>query len=428
MAKFFVQGGKPLMGSIEVKGSKNAALPLLASSVLTSERCVFDRVPKIRDIRILLEIMEGIGAKIEWLEEEKVAIQCDGIQPEHLSDPTVYDKVRLLRASVLLVAPLLVRFGQVRMPYPGGCILGKRPLDAHFEVFQKFGAKVDETTDQFTVSLPQARQGAHLFLSEASVTATENALMLAAAIPEGESEIRNAASEPHVSNLAHSLEQMGAAISGIGTNMLRIKGVAQPKASSIAVVPDQLEAGSLAIAAAATRGEMVLSNIGPDNFYEHLEPIFLKLDQAGVNFSHTEAGLKIAPPKEVYRPTSIRTNIWPGFPSDLQAPFCVLMTQAEGNSMIHDWMYEGRLFYIDKLIKMGADITMADPHRVMVSGSTPLHGKSIESPDIRAGMALLIAALMAEGESEIEHVELIDRGYLKLEERLGALGAKIERR
>lgn len=422
MAKFIVQGNIALEGSIDIKGFKNAALPLLACSILTDQECIFSNVPKIRDIRFLIEIIEHLGAQIKWLEEEKISITCKKLYPQRLQEPDILYKVRLLRASVLLVAPILARFGEITMPYPGGCLLGKRPLDAHFDALEKMGAQIKQKGDFFTIKNGQKLTGRKIFLNEASVTATEN-LLMAATLSSKTTIIRNAASEPHVENVADFLNKMGADIEGQGSNSITINGVKSLKGASIKVIPDQLEVGSLAIAAACTKGHVTLNNVEPD----HLDPILLKLDEAKVNFSLTKKSLTILPPKGEYQATNIRTNIWPGFPTDLQAPFCVLATQSIGNSMIHDWMYEGRLFYIDKLNKMGADITMADPHRVIVSGPTPLRGKEIESPDIRAGMAMLIAALAATGKSVIEHIELIDRGYLDIDKRLAQVGAKIER-
>ncbi|OIP97310.1 UDP-N-acetylglucosamine 1-carboxyvinyltransferase [Candidatus Wirthbacteria bacterium CG2_30_54_11] len=416
MSKFIIQGGQPLSGTIEIKGAKNAALPLIASSILSREKCVFGLVPRISDVLSLLEIMKSLGARVSWQGEDTLSITCDAIDNRELD----YDLVRRLRASILLVGPLLARFGEVKIPYPGGCLLGRRPLDAHFRAFEALGARVEERDDHFVVK-GHDFSSSRVFLTEASVTATENILMLASSF-EGEVVIKNAACEPHVGNLAKSLVIMGAHIEGIGTNTLRVCGTRTPGATRIAVVPDQLEIGSFAAAALATRGEIDLHPVERDL----IDPLLLKFDDMGASYTLKGDVLSIYR-NDRLSAFHLTTNIWPGFPTDLQAPFAVLATQCQGSSMVHDWMYDGRLFYIDKLITMGANITMCDPHRIIVSGPTQLRGKDIESPDIRAGMAMVIAALCAEGKSVIDRVELVDRGYYQIEERLRSLGARIER-
>lgn len=419
MSKFVIEGGNTLQGEINIQGAKNAALPVLASSLLSEQECIFDNVPRISDVMIMIELLSSLGATVDWLGPNRLSICARDVQ----NKPLDYSLVRRLRASVLLVGPLLARFGEAQLPFPGGCLLGKRPLDVHFQGFEKLGAEVIRENEHFNVRMKH-KQGGKIFLSEASVTATENILM-AAALQGQQVIIRNAACEPHVENLADILTAMGVAIQGKGTNTVYINGLdssKELKAVEAKVIPDQLEVGSFAAAAIVTKGEVTLTGVDPD----HLDPILLKFDEANVSYRLQGDRLQLLPSPKL-RHFNLTTNVWPGFPTDLQAPFTVIATQSHGNSMIHDWMYEGRLFYIDKLIAMGAEITLCDPHRIIVSGPTLLHGKQIESPDIRAGMALVVAAVCAQGESVIDRVELIDRGYLDVEGRLGAVGASIRR-
>ena len=416
MPSFRIQGGKRLSGAVTVQGAKNAALPLLSATLLTAQPCTLSNIPRIEDVMVMLELISGMGARVEWLGENQVRVTAADLDPDKLNRLLV----RKLRASILMIGPLLARFGKIRIPYPGGCLLGKRPMDTHFRALEALGATVTSEGEEFLIEATQLAP-ARIFLREASVTATENTLSTMALIP-GTSQLKNAASEPHVTNLCDALIQMGAVIEGRGGHDLHITGAAELKGFDIAVVTDQLEVGSFAVLPLVTGGEVSLHPVVPD----HLDPMLIKFDDMGVDYTLTADTLTVRSGPDL-KPFNLTTNVWPGFPTDLQSPFTVLATQCHGNSMIHDWMYEGRLFYIDKLIKMGADIILCDPHRIIVSGPRRLSGKTIESPDIRAGMALLIAALAAEGESIIEHVGLIDRGYLNVEARLGQLGADIER-
>ncbi len=416
MTKFVIQGGKPLRGIVEIQGAKNAALPLLAATVLTDAPCTLRNLPRIADVNVLVDILANMGADVHWHDDKTVTICCANVSLDRIDR----DKIRKLRASVLLLGPLSRRFPQISLPYPGGCVLGKRSLDAHFFGLRELGAVVEEAANDFSVDSRKLLP-TRITLPEASVTATENLMMAAAGIA-GTTVIRNAACEPHVDNLGEALVQMGVTIAGTGSHFLSVRGSRSLAGFDVRVIPDQLEVGSFAVAAALGMGEVILQDVIED----HLDPVLLKLKEAGVPFRLENHNLIITAQAD-YRSFNLTTNIWPGFPSDLQAPFTVLATQCHGSSMIHDWMYEGRLFYTDKLVKMGANIVMCDPHRVVVMGPAKLHAKEIESPDIRAGMALVIAALAAEGTSVIDHVELIDRGYLNIEQRLGALGAQIER-
>jgi UDP-N-acetylglucosamine 1-carboxyvinyltransferase len=417
MPSFRIEGGHRLNGEVTIQGAKNAALPLLSATLLTEKPCTLSNIPRIEDVLVMLELITSMGASVEWLSKNQVRITTANLNPDKID----HILVRKLRASILLIGPLLARFGKVRIPYPGGCVLGKRPMDTHFSALEALGASVSREGEDFLIEAA-ALKPARIFLREASVTATENTLTTLAGIP-GESQLRNAASEPHVTNLCEALVQMGAVVEGMGGHELKITGKKDLAGFDIMVIPDQLEVGSFAVLPLVTGGEISLYPVVPD----HLDPILIKFDDIGVDYTLTEDRLTVRSGPSL-KAFNLTTNVWPGFPTDLQSPFAVLATQCQGNSMIHDWMYEGRLFYIDKLIKMGADIILCDPHRIIVSGPRALSGKTIESPDIRAGMALLIAALAAEGESIIEHVGLIDRGYLNVEQRLSQLGARIERR
>jgi len=416
MPKFLIEGGIPLKGKIKVAGAKNAALPIVAATVLTKEESVIDNVPRISDVEALIEILEKAGVKIKWLEEHKVQIDPSSLNISQLDSRLV----RRLRASILLLGPLLARLGKVSMPHPGGCIIGRRPVGTHFMALEKLGAKITQDQEDYHAEAKNL-EGTEIFLGEASVTATENAMM-AAVLAEGKTVIKFAACEPHVEDLAKFLTKMGAKIKGAGSHTVEIEGVKKLHGTEHRLIPDQLEVGTFAIAAAITKGEVIVEDIGSGQ----LDSILAKLDDMGVNFK-IEGDDLIVKPASSFKSTTIKVDTWPGFPSDLQAPFTVLATQAQGTTLVHDWLYEGRLNYIEELVKMGANITVCDPHRAIVSGPISLRGTKIISPDIRAGAALIIAALAAKGKSEIDNIQLVERGYEKLEERLKKLGARIER-
>ena len=417
MAKFIIKGGKPLKGKIRPCGSKNAALAIIAATLLTDQPCTIDNVPEILDVKILLEIIQKLGVKVQRLKPHKYKIQAKNIRTTKLDS----NLVQKLRASILLMGPLLARKGKMEMLHPGGCIIGKRPVGTHFQALEKLGVDIKQDKLSYRARVKTKLKPAVVFLDEPSVTATENALM-AAVLISGKTAIKYAACEPHVQDLCRFLSKMGAIISGIGTQTLKIEG--QPKLSGAEhkIIPDNIEAGTFAVAAAVTKGDVIIENIIP----EHLDPILNKLKIMGVKFRISKDFLHIKP-TVTFKSTRIQTAPWPGFPTDLQAPFCVLATRAKGTSLVHDWMYERRLSYIDELIRMGADIILCDPHRALVNGPKKLFAAKIGSPDIRAGTALIIAALAADGETVIENIHLIDRGYENIEKRLCKLGADIKR-
>ncbi|MFA5070065.1 MAG: UDP-N-acetylglucosamine 1-carboxyvinyltransferase [Patescibacteria group bacterium] len=415
MSKFIIKGGYKLAGEIEVKGMKNAATPVLSATLLTDETCEIGRLPDILDVRAILDIMESLGAKIN---RKKGRVEINAREANILALDK--NKVQAMRSSILLLAPLLARFKKVKIPSPGGCIIGNRPIDTHLYVFKKLGAQIIKEGDEYSLSCPQLK-GANIILPEFSVTATENALM-AAVCASGETVIKMAAAEPHVQDLAVFLGKMGAKIEGAGTHTIKIKGVKKLHGVSHEIIPDQIEVGTFAVAAAATHSEILIKNVVP----EHLDIILVKLSEIGVKYELGPDYLRILP-STGYRAFKLQSLPYPGFPTDLQAPFSILATQAKGTSLIHDPLFEARLSHIQELIKMGANAVICDPHRVLISGPTPLFGQEIKSPDLRAGATLIIAGLIANGITEISQAEIIDRGYEQIETRLSRLGAKIER-
>jgi UDP-N-acetylglucosamine 1-carboxyvinyltransferase len=418
MSHFIIAGGAPLSGEVTIAGNKNAALPIIAATVLTDSECVIENMPDIRDVDAMLEILADLGKSVERKTQRTVRISgaIDKSQPDEAL-------VSKLRASILYLGALLARVGEAELAPPGGCVIGRRGVESHFEALVALGAKIESDPEQYAAKMVKVHP-AHIFLSEPSVTATENAMLLAAAIP-GETVIENAACEPHVGDLGEVLEKMGAQVKGIGTNRLSIHGATKLAGFTHRIVPDHIEAGTFAIAAACTKGELVIRDVRPD----HLHMAKYSLRQTGIELDYFEPATMAVKLTRLKAPArKIQVGTWPGFPTDLMSPMIVLATQTEGTTLCHDWMYESRMFFIDKLIAMGAQITLCDPHRVLVSGPTPLRGQRLSSPDIRAGIALVIAALAAKGTSTIGNAELIDRGYENIVERLSALGARIERK
>ncbi|MCZ2846203.1 MAG: UDP-N-acetylglucosamine 1-carboxyvinyltransferase [Candidatus Bathyarchaeota archaeon] len=415
MAKFIIKGGKPLSGEVQIYGAKNAVLPQMAAAILAHGIVKLDNVPQIIDVKIMSEILEDLGAKIKNVGNHSLEIDPSGINKSEIDK----NLARRLRASVLLVGSLIAKFGKVKLPFPGGDIIGRRSLDTHMKAFETMGASISRENDHYLITAKNLKP-AEIYLDETSVTATENIIM-AAVFCEGETIIRFAAAEPHVVDLCEMLNKMGAQISGLGTNTVKIKGVKSLSGTDHKIVPDQIDAVTFSCAGIVTKGEVTIKGINREILY----PILHKFDQMNVNYEMGKDSLTVK--KSELRAAKIQTSPWPGFPTDSQPPFTVLATQSQGISLIHDWMYERRLLYIDELIKMGADITLCDPHRILVSGPTRLRGTKLFGPDIRAGVALVIAALAARGETEIDNVELIDRGYERIEERLKSLGADIVR-
>jgi UDP-N-acetylglucosamine 1-carboxyvinyltransferase len=420
---FIVEGGRPLEGTVHPAGNKNAALPLIAATLLADEPSELVNVPRIRDVEILFELLEDIGAAVAWTGAGRVRVDPTGLRDTAL-DP---DLCRRLRASILLAGPLLARFGQVTLPPPGGDVIGRRRLDTHFLAFERLGATVD-VGDAYHVSA-RALTGADIFLDEPSVTATENALM-AAVRARGQTVLRNAASEPHVQDLARGLIAMGARITGLGTNVLVVEGVDTLHGATLEIGPDHIEIGSFIGLAAVTNGDLRIEGVRPAD----LESILLQFDRLGVRPRLDGTTLHVAASQERrVRPDlgghlpKIEDGPWPAFPADLTSIAVVLATQCDGLVMIFEKMFESRLFFVDKLVALGARAVLCDPHRVVVAGPCALRGGIVESPDIRAGMAMLLAALAADGRSEIHNIGQIDRGYERIDERLRALGARIER-
>ncbi len=415
--KFIIQGNKELNGEIEVRGSKNAAGAVIAACLLTDEACVIDNLPLVSDILNLLDILKDMGAEVEWLEKRKVRIRAgESVDPNRLD----FEKFSKARVSVLLVGALLPRFSQFRISRPGGDRIGLRPITTHLAALKELGAEI-EKDNGFYHFKSKDLQGKEVVLSEFSVTATEN-LLMAATLAQGETVIKAAAAEPQAQDLVSFLKKMGARIEGAGTHTLRVQGVKKLKGAEHRIIPDPLEAGTFMVIAAATKGKVRIKNVE----LEHLDLFLKKLKEIGVDCEKKEGFIEMQGAGDLGA-TRVQALPYPGFPTDLLPLIVPLLTQAQGKSLIHDPLYENRLNYTHELRKMGADIEIVDPHRAFVFGKTPLQGVRIESWDIRAGAALVVAGLMAEGTTTIENVEQIDRGYERIEERLQGLGADIKR-
>lgn len=416
MAKFIVQGQAKLTGKIRVAGNKNSVLPIMAASLLSNGVCILENVPDISDVKVMTDLLTLAGVRVKNLGNSTLSVDSSNLKncqfPEELTEK--------LRASVMLISPMLVKTGHIKMGYPGGDIIGRRPLDTHFQALEALGAKVKKEDGCFEVSVDKFK-GAEIFLQEASVTATENAI-IAASAARGETVIKRAASEPHVVDLCLFLIKMGAHIEGVGSNVLKITGIDHFNPATHSIRPDHIEIGTFAILASVTKSKLEISPI----VEEDLDMILLTLNRFGVDYKINGDTLTVSPSKLI-AVEKVVTDVWPGFPTDLIAPMIVLASQSEGVTILHDWMYESRMFFVDKLLSMGAKVEIADPHRVFVYGPSKLHGQKLDSPDIRAGIALVIAALAAKGKSTIDKTELIERGYENIIERLSALGAKIQR-
>jgi UDP-N-acetylglucosamine 1-carboxyvinyltransferase len=424
MEKFIIQGGVPLSGEIVPAGNKNAALPILAACLLTEEELVVRNVPRIRDVESMLGLLERLGVNITRRENE-VRLRADTILGTEVDE----ELANRIRASFLVAGPLLARFREVKMPPPGGDTIGRRRLDAHLDAFRDMGAKIDGKLWIELSAPPEGLKPRRIFMDEPSVMGTENAL-LAAALIEGPTTIANAASEPHVQDLARLLCKMGAQVDGIGSNVMTVHGRNRLGGAEHDVCSDHIEVASFMALAAATSGELRIRNVVP----EDLEGIRRHFRRLGLQ-TMLEGNDLLVPPEQKLTIRDdqgdaipkIDDGPWPAFPADLTSIALALATQADGTIVIHEKMFENRLFFVDKLVAMGARIHLSDPHRAVVSGPSRLHGARLESPDIRAGMAMLIAALAADGTSEIGNVAQIDRGYERIDMRLRDLGARIER-
>jgi UDP-N-acetylglucosamine 1-carboxyvinyltransferase len=425
---FEIEGGQPIRGTIKPSGNKNAALPLLAACMLTDEEVVLENVPDIRDVEAMLTILSDLGVTISKKGGGVISLKADRVNG-HEPDPAL---CRSIRASILLAGPLVARRGHVELPPPGGDVIGRRRIDTHVLALEALGSRVEETSTAYRFRADKRLRGTEVFLDEASVTGTENAVM-AASLAEGETTILNAASEPHVQDLCNLINAMGGKIDGIGTNRLVIRGVTKLHGAKYALGPDYIEVGSLMVLAAVTGGELRLVGARPEE-HRATRLAFAKL---GIEFYtdetkkdiivHANQRLEVAHDLGGAIP-KIEDAPWPGFPADLTSIAVVAATQTTGTVLIFEKLFESRLFFVDRLASMGARLILCDPHRVVVTGRCKLYGQELTSPDIRAGMALLIAALCAEGKSVIHNVQQIDRGYERIDERLAALGARITRR
>jgi UDP-N-acetylglucosamine 1-carboxyvinyltransferase len=423
MEKFIIEGGVPLSGEVTPAGNKNAALPLVAACLLTDQPVVLRNVPQIQDVRVMRNLIESLGAEIQDLDATSWRITCRDLRPADLNP----DLCRRIRASILVAGPMAARIGEFKLPPPGGDVIGRRRLDTHILALRALGVDV-EYERGFTFQADDLH-GADFLMDEASVTATENAIM-AAVTAKGDSIIRNAASEPHVQELCYFLNGLGAQIEEIGSNTLHIQGVPKLQGGEFTIGPDYLEVISFVGAAALTHGSIRLRSAGVQN----LKMIAHVFERLGVKWQvenddlivPADQELTILPDMDGAIP-EVKTNVWPAFPTDLISIAITVATQARGSIMFHDWMFSGRMYFTDKLVGMGAKIILCDPYRCLIQGPNQLYGENLESPDIRAGMSMLLAALAAKGQSTIRNIGQIDRGYENVDGKLRALGASIER-
>ena len=423
MSEYLIDGGFPLNGTVRASGNKNAALPCIAAALLTDEPVILQNIPEIEDVQVMMEVYTALGGNCEALGHNSYSLHLANIKTSEIPR----EQAKKIRASILFAGPLLARTGKAVLPPPGGDIIGRRRLDTHFLALTELGAKV-KTSDTFSFNA-KTLTGADIFLDEASVTGTENTVM-AAVRAEGKTILTNAASEPHVQDLCRMLVSMGAAIEGIGSNKLTITGVKKLSGCDFEIGADFMEVGSFIGLAAATGGDLHIEGARP----EDLRPAKIAFGKLGIAWAHE--GKIIHVPKN--QPMEVNCDLggmipkiddapWPGFPPDLTSIITVVATQVKGTVLIHEKMFESRMFFVDKLISMGARIVLCDPHRAVISGPAKLHGSELTSPDVRAGMAMIIAAMCAEGKSVIRNVYQIERGYEHLVERLTSLGARIER-
>lgn len=423
MEKFLIEGGRRLSGTLLPGGNKNEALPALAATLLTAEPVTLRNVPRIRDVEVMCTVIERLGATVEWLGPNEVRICAGEVRAEGLDA----DLCQRVRASILFAGPMVARCGRVTLPPPGGDVIGRRRVDTHFQILAALGAEV-RVDRSYEIVAPHL-SGADVMMDEASVTATENALMAAALTP-GTTVLRNAASEPHVCGLARMLKSMGAEISGIGSNTLVIHGVTKLHGCDHTIESDYLEIGSFIGLAAVTDSDLTIERVAP----EHLRMIRMTFEKLGIHVEIDGDRLRVPPGQSRTVRQDVHGHVpkiddapWPAFPTDLMSIVITVATQCKGTVLFFEKMFEGRMFFVDHLQNMGAQIILCDPHRVVVVGPTTLRGSRVASPDVRAGMALLIAALCAEGETEMYNIHQIDRGYERVDEKLRRLGAQIRR-
>jgi UDP-N-acetylglucosamine 1-carboxyvinyltransferase len=423
MESFVIEGGRPVSGTVRAAGNKNGALPILAATVLASEPVRLENVPRIRDVETMVELLADIGADTAWSGPNEVTVDAANVAKTSL-DPEL---CREIRASFLLAGPLLARFGRVVVPPPGGDVIGRRRLDTHIHAFAELGVELDRNGGyELTTS---GLVGKRLYLDEASVMGTENAVM-AAVLAQGKTVVGHAACEPHIQDLCRFLVALGARIEGVGSNVLHIEGVDRLGGGSYRLGTDHIEVASFAALAAVTGGAVTVENVEPDDLIS-IVPAFRKL---GIRMEVDGSSLQVPANQDLHveddlggQIPKIESGIWPAFPADLTSIAVTAGTQARGTVLIFEKMFESRLFFVDKLVSMGARIILCDPHRAVVTGPSQLYGQRLESPDIRAGMAMVIAALCAEGRSSIGNIGQIDRGYERIDDRLRGLGAQIER-
>ena len=412
--RFVINGGKKLKGEIGVKGAKNAALKIFAASVLTSGTVRMKNVPEVEDIVRISELLKDLGVEVIHPKHGEYRITAAKIKTSAIN-PEIAKK---LRASIVLTSSLLARTGNVKFPHPGGCVIGERPIDVFLDGYKALGAKINFQNGLYDIK--GKLTGAKFVFGNVSVTGTE-AMIMAACLAKGKTILKNCACEPEIESLANFLNSCGAKIQGAGTPFIIIEGVESLTGGEYKTIPDRIETGTLAILAAATKSNILIKNCEP----EHLESLWNVLKNAGVHLKMSRDSVEVIPSR--LKTVNIKTHEYPGFPTDLQAPICVLLTQAEGQGLVHETIFESRLFWLNDLKRMGANVLMHDPHRISIQGPTKLRARNIESPDLRAGMAYIIAALCAKGKSTINNVYQIDRGYEKIEERLRKIGADIRR-
>jgi UDP-N-acetylglucosamine 1-carboxyvinyltransferase len=423
MESFVIEGGRPLTGTVRASGNKNAALPILAASLLAEDEVQLENIPRIRDVETMVHLVADLGASVEWVGPNEIRIDPRPVAKTAL-DP---DLAREIRASFLLAGPLLARFGRVRVPPPGGDVIGRRRLDTHIHAFQELGVDV-QLNGGYEMRADRLR-GKRMYLDEASVMGTENAIM-AAVLADGETVVGHAACEPHIQDLCRFLVSLGARIGGIGSNVLHIHGVESLTGGRHRICPEHVEVASFAALAAVTGGDVTIEDVEPDDLIA-IVPSFRKL---GIRMDVDGRTVHVAPNQDLEivddlggQIPKIESGVWPAFPADLTSIALTCATQSHGTMLIFEKMFESRLFFVDKLVSMGARIILCDPHRAVVTGPAKLYAQRLESPDIRAGMAMVIAALCAEGRSSIGNIGQIDRGYERIDERLRQLGASIER-
>ena len=417
MEYFEIEGGKKLKGEIDVRGSKNATTPILAATLLTKEECIISNIPLIEDVFRMIEILQSMGVEILRIGERKISVKAENVDPDKVD----VEKIKQLRSSILLLGSLSARFDNFKLYHPGGCVIGARPVGTHFDALRKMGVEIEQQESVYDVSAKK-RKATKLTLQEMSVTATENAMMLAASLP-GKTIIKACATEPHVEDLGKFLVSMGAKIKGLGTHTLEITGVKKMHGAKHTIIPDANEAATFLIMGVATGSPIMVKNAVED----HLDLVLEKLREFGADFKISKDGIEVVPAKKIMAISKLDMRTYPGIPSDVQAPFGVLATQAHGQTVIFDTIFEGRFNYLSELEKMRAQTKLLNPHQAFVFGPTQLRGSAIRSFDLRAGASLIIAALCAKGKTTIEEIYQVDRGYEKIEERLQKIGAQIKR-